>query len=177
MIAGAVAVMWLRQDRPGNDACRFALIDDELLIEGSTSETAGQFLHYRVRAAADGVTRRARIGDVPMLTFEHEGDGRWMMNGIEVPEVRGALDFDLGVTPATNTLAIRRMNLAVGDSAEAVAAWLDPSDWMLKPLKQRYTRVSETEYDYASDTGFSARLTVDEHGIVRDYPGWWKAQD
>lgn len=141
MIAGAVAVMWLRQDRPGNDACRFALIDD-----------------------------------VPMLTFEHEDDGRWRMNGTEISPLRGALDFDLGISPATNTLAIRRLGLAVGQSAKTLAAWLDPSDWMLKPLKQRYARVSGTGYDYASDTGFAGRLTVDEHGIVRDYPGWWVAQ-
>jgi hypothetical protein len=177
MIAGAKSVLWVRLDRPGNDACRFADTGEDLLIEGNTTEAEGLFLHYRVRAGSDGVTKRARVGDSPMMTFERQDDGRWLMNGTEVPAVAGCFDFDLGITPATNTLALRRLALKVGEVGETVAAWLDPSDWTLKPLKQTYTRVSEHEYDYASTTGYGGRFEVDDDLVIRRYPGWWERQE
>jgi hypothetical protein len=37
-------------------------------------------------------------------------------------DVRGCDDIDLAVTPATNTLPIRRLNLQVGGSESVIAA-------------------------------------------------------
>lgn len=176
MIAGSRVVFWIRLDRPGNDACRFAETGKSLLIEGSATGVDGSPLNYRVRARADGVTRRARVGTLPRLVVRREKGGVWFLNDAEVPAVKGAKDFDLGLTPATNTLTIRRLALGVGDQAETLAAWLDPEDWTLKPLRQTYKRVGETSYDYRSDTGYSAQLETDDFGIVQTYPGWWEAR-
>lgn len=176
MIAGTHAVLWLRQDRPGNDACRFAEAEGGFLIDGSATDENWNVIRYRVRARDDGTTRRARIGTDSRIFIRRAPDGSWTLNGVEVPEVAEALDLDLGFTPATNTLAIRRLNLPVGGEAEITTAWFDPSDERLKPMRQRYRRTGESEYLYSSDTGFSARLKVDAQGIVRDYEGLWKAQ-
>lgn len=176
MIAGARVALWVRLDRPGNDACRFVQTGRGLLIEGQATEADGTVLHYRLRAGPDGLTRRARIGTVPMLTIRRDSAGRWFVNEAERPDCAGATDFDLGVTPATNTLALRRLDLAIGASAEALCAWLDPTSWVLRPLRQTYARLSATEYDYASETGFRARITVDEEGIVTRYGTLWEAR-
>src|SRR5712664_99467 len=40
------------------------------------------------------------------------------------PHSANVCDIDLAVTPATNTLPIRRLNLEVGQSQEVTAAWL-----------------------------------------------------
>lgn len=177
MIAGAVSVFWIRLDRPGNDACRFAETGEALLVEGSATDAEGHAVHYRCRARlSDGVSIRARVGETPMMTFERDDDGAWAMNGTEVPAVHDCADIDLGITPATNTFAIRRLKLAVGARGESRCAWLDPVDWVLKPLDQVYERVSETEYDFSTSTGFATRLVTDDHGIVRTYPGLWQAR-
>jgi hypothetical protein len=130
---------------------------------------------HRVRAREDGTTRRARIGQNSRIFIRRAPDGEWTLNGTPVPGLDAALDIDLGFTPATNTLAIRRLALPVGAEAEITAAWFDPADERLKPMRQTYRRVSQTDYDYRSP-GFSARLRVDAQGIVRDYEGLWRAQ-
>ena len=44
MIAGAYAVLWVRQDGPGNDACRFAEAEGGFLIDGSSTDACDQRL-------------------------------------------------------------------------------------------------------------------------------------
>jgi uncharacterized protein len=46
----------------------------------------------------------------------------WQINGVECPAVEGCIDVDLGFSPSTNLLAIRRLDLDIGE--EAQAAWL-----------------------------------------------------
>jgi Putative glycolipid-binding len=41
------------------------------------------------------------------------------------PEFRDCVDVDLGFTPATNTLPIRRLGLEVGEAAGLAVAWLN----------------------------------------------------
>jgi hypothetical protein len=102
------------------------------------------------------------------------GDGSWLLAGQSIDEVEGCVDIDLGITPATNVLPIRRLNLAVGESADVVATWVRFPSLAIQPLSQRYTRLSENRYRYESDTGFTADLTVDAGGLVTTYPGGWE---
>jgi uncharacterized protein len=44
----------------------------------------------------------------------------------------------------------------------------------VEPLSQRYTRIGKDTYRYESNTGFSAEITVDDHGLVTSYPGGWE---
>ena len=86
--------------------------------------------------------------------------------------MRGCLDADLSVTPATNTLPIRRLNLGIGKS-KSVVAWIRFPELTVQPLSQRYARTAENIYRYGSDTGFSAEIVVDDLGLVIAYPGGW----
>lgn len=104
-------------------------------------------------------------------TLVSDGEGSWTC-GDYLPELQGAIDVDISATPLTNTLPIRRLALAVGESAEIVTAYVDvPSlDVVLDP--QRYTRLSERLYRYDSlDSPFTADVTVDPDGFVLHYPG------
>ena len=76
--------------------------------------------------------------------------------------------------PATNTLPIRRLRLAVGGKREIAVAWLRWPELRLERALQRYERLAEDRYRYSSN-GFSAELVVDEHGLVVDYEGLWRA--
>lgn len=177
MIAGSHAVLWLRLDRPGNDACRFAEAEGGFLIDGSATDESWAVTRYRVRARPDGSTRRARIGHDSRLFVRRAPDGAWTLNGTPVPGLEAALDIDLGFTPATGTLAIRRLALPVGGEAAITAARFDPADERLKPMRQVYRRIGGAEYLFtAPDSGVTARLKVDRHGIIRAYEGRWRAQ-
>jgi len=116
-----------------------------------------------------------RAGRSRRLRLVREGSGRWLADDCEVEACRGALDVDLGVTPSTNTSAIRRLGLGVGASAELTATWVRFPDLTVQPLPQRYTRVAERTYLYESlrdgAVVFHARLEVDGTGLVERYEG------
>ena len=82
------------------------------------------------------------------------------------------MDIDLGFTPATNLLAIRRLKLSVGEQAEAPAAWLALPSLKLSVLPQTYLRSTQLEYEYeAPSVGYKRRLRVSKLGVVEEYPG------
>ena len=102
-------------------------------------------------------------------------NGRWFENGRENKTVGGALDIDLGWSPSTNTLPIRRLKLEIGESSgEFVAAWVRFPELSLQPLPQEYLRLANRQYRYSSREGaFVASLTVDDDGLIMDYEGFW----
>jgi hypothetical protein len=65
-----------------------------------------------------------------------------MANDRPIDLTGGLLDVDLGFTPASNTNAIRRLDLGIGETTETIAVWLDTADWTVKPLTQSYERLS-----------------------------------
>lgn len=101
---------------------------------------------------------------------------RWYVNGREEAAVRGCVDLDLGWSPSTNTLPIRRLNLPVGHSSGVLRmAWVRFPGLTVEALPQEYLRKSEHVYRYTSRGGaFSADLEVDDEGLVLDYPGVWR---
>ncbi len=93
---------------------------------------------------------------------------------IHQPEFDGLVDIDLGCTPATNLLPIRRFDLAIGESREATAVWITFPGLEIQKLPQRYTRLTAREYRYESFlTGFEAVLQVDDFGVVDRYADVW----
>lgn len=177
MIAGAHAVLWVRQDEPGNDACRFADAQGGYLIDGSSTDPHGNILRYRIRARGDGTTRRVRIGAKSRIFVRRAPDDTWMLNGMPVPAVTGAKDIYFSFTPATLTLPIRRLKLGVGDEAKTPVAKLDLENERLKPLHLVFRRIANNEYEcLTTETGTRSHLSVDAQGIVRAHKGHWIAQ-
>ncbi len=87
------------------------------------------------------------------------------------------LDLDLGFTPATNALQIRRVALAEGQAADVPVAWLDVSAGTLELLQQRYERRAGATYWYeAPRFSYAALLEVTAAGFVRLYPGLWEME-
>jgi hypothetical protein len=90
------------------------------------------------------------------------------------------VDIDLGFTPATNTLPIRRLALGIGESARVRSAWLRFPELRLEPLEQVYTRQAERSFRYRSLVDgelFIARLDTDMLGWVIRYEGLWEAEE
>lgn len=109
------------------------------------------------------------------IHLERDLSCTWKRDGVIVPDLQGIMDPDLEVTPATNTLPIRRLDLKVGESAEVDAAWVGFPSLSVQRLPQRYTRTSDREYRYESGGGaFSADLSIDSEGLVLSYGNLWE---
>jgi hypothetical protein len=180
-------VLWRRVDEPWLERCTLARQDQDRglwTMDGVVLGTSdGEPFEVRYSLSCDeawitlGVSIEARIGTRALdLELERE-EGIWLVNGSKAPELTGATDVDLGFTPATNTLPIRRLALEVGDSSEILTAWARFPEFTVEPFPQRYTRLADRRYLYESLTSdFMAELEVDELGLVVNYQGLFERQ-
>lgn len=175
-------VLWRRIDVEGMDACAFGMHGDGYMVSGTALYQHGNEpakLDYRVCCNADWSSQSAWVGGwigsvAKEFSVSRDHAGAWSIDGEDISEVSGLLDIDLGFTPATNTNAIKRVGLAIGEEVETTAVWLDTEEWRFKPLRQVYRRLSETEYAYCSPShNYSANLVTDAFGIIRQYPQLW----
>jgi hypothetical protein len=155
----------------------FELIGKTLIVhDGVRVEIA-----YRVETASDWVAQFATV-DIPALAVSHEvtvpTPGHWLVDGERRPDLDGCVDIDLGWTPATNTLPIRRLQLQNGDTATIRATWLKWSELRFMAANQTYTRTGDATWQYTSGN-FSAEILVDDQGLVLRYgdpPIWREAE-
>jgi hypothetical protein len=142
-----------------------------------TAEGAGWSRNLRLELAAGrwrATTAERGNLDAVLSAAGHAGAG---FPGIEDPDrLFGAFDVDLGGSPLTNTLPVRRLGLHQAQGRDAGAAHRLSVAWVLLPslevvqADQIYTALPDGRVRYASET-FSADLTLDDEGFVIDYPG------
>jgi hypothetical protein len=176
-------VIWRRLDPPGHDACRLLDTGGGWLLTGTAvfRDAGGPAcLTYRVECdrawrAGAGLVEGWIGRNAVAIRLARTPDG-WTLNGHPVPSVGTCVDVDLNFTPATNLIALARLNLGVGQQADATAAWLDVAAGTLTVLPQRYHRRGGDRYWYEAPTvGYAALLEVAPSGFVRRYPGLWEA--
>ena len=174
------AFFWRRLDHPGHDSCRlFKLQKGWRLIGAAVFSDSGRPCHLLYEVITDPAwkSRRARVAGfvgnrAVELRVSVTNSLRWAVNGKELGNVSGCIDIDLGFTPATNLIAVRRLALKIGQRCEAPAAYLAFPKVRLEKLPQTYHRVSRTQYAYEAPTfGYSGTLTVSPFGAVVHYPG------
>jgi uncharacterized protein len=173
-------VAWRRSDEVATDEhCTLTQRDTGLSLVGTvlgSEDGVPVRIEYRVLTDADGTTTAAHVRDLRgfdqrTLTLERDGKGNWTVDGAKVRALRGATDVDLGCSPSTNTLPIRRLRLGVGSAKTIKAAWVRFPELTVVKADQTYTRVDEFTYRYASGD-FEADLTVDDEGLVAAYADW-----
>src|SRR5690606_7762361 len=145
----------------------------------SRAEESPQQIHYTVAGSLDWVTRAVQVTSIEgrhirRLQLERDQAGVWRMDGEALLEFEGISDVDLQITPATNTLPIRRLQLGVGESRGTDALWIRFPDLTLERLPQRYACAADNRFTYESRGGaFRADLDVDDEGVVVRYGDIW----
>lgn len=110
------------------------------------------------------------------LAVTSDGAGSWRTSAGEAcPELEGALDVDLPITPFTNTLPVRRLGLQPGQSADIKVVYVRAVLGRIEVDPQRYTCLAPRRYLYQSlDSDFSAEIALDDNDLVIDYPGLFR---
>ena len=173
-------VAWRRSDEVQTDEhCTLTQRDTGLSLVGTVLGAEGGSpvrIEYRVLTDGDGLTTAAHVRDLRgfeqrTLTLERDAKGNWTVDGAKLRALKGATDVDLGCSPSTNTLPIRRLRIGVGASKTIKAAWVRFPELTVVKADQTYTRLDEFTYRYASG-GFEAELTVDDEDLVAAYADW-----
>jgi len=180
-------IRWRRLDVPGREeSCIERTLNGWRLRGELEVEEAGVKARLRYAVECDSVWRTSAVlvegeagGDPIRLALATDAEGRWTRDGVLLPDLSGALDIDLAFTPATNTLAIRRLALAIGESARVRSAWLRFPELRLEPLEQTYTREAERRFRYRAivdGEAFIACLDTDVFGRVVRYDDLWEIE-
>ena len=145
--------------------------------EGWTAigEVGREAVSYVLRLSAMWQVRQFllfRDADEPDLWIGNDGAGRWgEVNGAHRPDLDGCTDLDLHVTPFTNSLPIRRLQLDAGDAAEIMVATVDVETLGIIPVKQRYEHLSPGTWRKThTKTSTSIDFRIDDYGLVQDEP-------
>ena len=173
-------VVWQRRDQPGTEYFVLSQVDEIIQLRGDVIVALNGLpvaVQYTIRCDGSWRTRevlvREQLGTEERTLHLTVLDQQWLKGGQALDELRGCSDVDLGVTPSTNTLPIRRLNLSVGQAVDITAAWVRFPELTVEPSLQRYTRLSENSYRYES-LSYQADLIVDELGVVQRYADVWE---
>jgi len=184
-MAAIESILWRGFVLPGHEVCRLYSQNSRWHLEGTavfSHEQRPCRLDYQVICDAAWRTLSGKVegwlgNTVVDIQIKTDLTGLWWLNDLEQSDVMGCIDVDLNFSPSTNLIPIRRLDLAVGETAEVKAAWLRFPSFKLEPLPQQYLRLGETAYRYESAGGqFVVDLKVNRSGFVIDYPGIWQAE-
>lgn len=158
------------------------IIEADGLAVGVVNGTAYR-VRYQVLCDTGWNVYKVRVEDLlnnkEIYLLKNENKAWTDENDQPFEELSGCSDVDIMVTPFTNTLPIRRLNLILHESREISVMYVRIPDLNVSNLKQRYTYLADGRdgriYKYENlNSGFTSDLTVDADGLAIDYPGIFK---
>lgn len=185
-------VLWERVDAVGSEWCQLGRTSRGWRMWGTamTAVAAEPALaHYDIALADDWSTREVSVAvtrgsamQERRLRLTVDQQHRWQIarapaetTAASAVDITGLIDVDLGFSPVTNTLPIRRLAPKIGAEVLVTAVWVRFPDLAIEPLPQRYLRLDERRYRYESGGGsFTAEVEVDDLGLVVDYENGWR---
>jgi uncharacterized protein len=177
MQTGLHSYCWRRVDQHGLEQLRLE-VGERGIAGHATIIDCGPDPFVRLAWALDADWRskslRAALEkgpDLKSLRIER-GDGGWIVDGAQRPDLAECDEIDVSATPFCNTLAIRA---ARAESARELSAlYVDAAELTVQPSRQRYERLGPRQWRYLDlgvARGFTAVLDLDESGLVTAYEG------
>ena len=137
----------------------------------------GTEVRYLLRVDELWRSRRLRVemtgAHQGTLDLLGDGHGSWTVDGDPAPGLDGCVDVDLGISPSTNTLPIRRLDPPFERPAAIHAAWVRFPELTVEADAQSYERIGDSRWRFRSGD-FEADLDVDDAGLVSRYGELWR---
>lgn len=172
---------WRRVDEPGVELMALSCGASGLSVRSTLIHAGEESFGLRYRWELDPAwrTRTLRIDRADAmeksLVIQRTGDTTWRVDGKARPDLTGCHEVDVSATPFCNGLAIRRMGETDG---ELLALFVDAPALTCQPSRQRYERLGLRAWQYIDkgvSAGFTARLDLDDEGLVAKYEHLFEA--
>lgn len=180
-------IVWQRWEEPGIEHLYLREENDRVIADGMIVGVIDEQLmrlRYEVQC---GPAYQFQVVHVQMLqpfqrtlTLTRSNDGIWRDGEHNVlPDLAGAFDIDLTVSPFTNTLPIRRLHPPIDQPLEILVAYIDLPAFTIRPECQLYTLIHTSSVDNTyrfeqPSIEYTQDITVDSQGYVVDYPGLFR---
>lgn len=171
-------LFWRRTDIEGLERLALDFRPDEIRAQSTVLclGESGFRLDHSWSFDPDWRTRSVRVerwnnSGHGVLLLEYDGTSWYVDNKLR-PDLDGAEEPDLSVTPFCNTFPIRRTPATAGESLKLDTAFIDGVALTVTRSTQRYDRQGPGKLRYIDlgiARGFEADLVVDEAGFVLRY--------
>jgi hypothetical protein len=171
-------LLWRRTDLAGFERLELRIEPDGIAAISTvlSAEAGGLRVDHRWELDPDWRARSVTVErwnarSHGVLRLERSGSG-WLVDGASRPDLDGAEEPDLSVTPFCNTFPIRRTGGKPGDSLRLDTAYIDGAALTVDRSSQRYDRQGPGRLRYVDlglSMGFEADLLVDDTGLVLRY--------
>lgn len=169
-------IIWKGYAYASKEHCSIAIGGNEILINGKIKSRPADLdltVSYSLRLNTTWETQSVRIAgtfDNKAFDYDFQREGQTWTNW-DGTELSGGLEPDISLTPLTNTLAIRRLKMQVGQSAEIAVLYFDLAERVVDIRSQRYTRIGDRQYRFETvPADFEAVIDVDDDNLVTQYP-------
>ena len=175
-------LIWRGLDQWRAEVAHVRIDGDRLTAQGTQLGADPYRLDYSLRTGADFMAERLDLsvlagGGLRRLVVVRHHDGTWTADDRPLPELDGALDFDVLNSPVFNSTPYLRHDMATGgDVRDLVMAFVTVPELEVRPSRQRYTPLGDGVVNYASGD-FSADIHFDGDGLVRLYEDYLERID
>lgn len=180
-------IVWSNLPATGLEQLRLVWRDDGIFADGivlGVEQDVAFRIRYEISCDVRWRVRKVVVRSLDeierTISLTSDGVGHWTNeSGEAISELEGCRDVDISATPFTNTLPIRCLALRSGESSELRVAYVAVPEMRTSVERQRYTCLelsdAGSKYRFESlDGNFTAILTVDADGLVKDYPDLFK---
>lgn len=180
LMAITSTIFWRRLDTDGLERLSVVEGDTGIFAKGTILTTEGGGCHVGHEWHLDSnwsvlsvaVSREGADGQ-KALRLDRTGN-RWKVDGQTRPDLDRASEVDLSLTPFCNTLALRRLMGADGNTIVLDTAYIDGVALSVVRSRQAYDRLGNRCFRYRDPglaKGFEAMLDVDDFGFITRYEG------
>lgn len=140
-----------------------------------TKVTVNYEVHINKQWQVNAVSINGHLDDEFISWHYLFASNRWLTDDGGEELLPGYYDIDISISPFTNTLAINRLQLAIGEQKTINVLYFDLMEQHVYITNQIYKRVDHQLYRFENAEGdFTAEITVDQEGYVDNYPALFK---
>lgn len=176
-------IEWGGIEEPSFEKCLLTFIDAGISVRSVIVGKNGNVpyrITYEIELDKNWMVRSFEVytevrGIEQHIAYATDTQGHWTKDGQQAHEFDGCLYIDIFPTPFTNSLPINHLNMEDGESRDIKVMHIDIPAEKIQPKAQRYKKLSPSKYIFENiPNDFEVVITVDEDGLVSDYPGLFK---
>jgi hypothetical protein len=175
-------IVWQSLAWEGVEHCQIASINHTFVVNSKLRGKIGSELFdltYKLEINSHWEVTSVRIDSLldnhVILAIHKDSNNGWVdSQSVPLNTFLDCIDIDISLSPFTNTLPIRRLKFENNERLLIDVLYIDLPSGQIKPMKQWYTKLENRRYKYEDETGYINSITVDEDGVIIDYPNLFK---